>query len=77
MKILIENCDTAEFFTAAGEWAKNPLEGKAFASTVAALRLGRQQPIGKFNVVCRIQETSQIVNLHHGRGTGLPDAGGE
>jgi hypothetical protein len=75
MKILIENHDTHEFLTATGGWTKKPLQGKAFPSTVAALHMGRQEAIGKFNVVCHIPQTNQLVNLQHGRGTGLPDAG--
>jgi hypothetical protein len=77
MKIFIENDDTHEFLTATGGWTKNPLQGKAFSSTVAALRIGRQEAIGKFNVVCHIPQTNQLVNLQHGRGTGLPDTGGK
>jgi len=77
MNILLENNDTSEFLTAAGDWTKNPLEGKAFESGAAALRVGRRQAMGKFNVVGHIRQTHQFVNLHHGRGTGLTDAGGE
>ena len=77
MNILLENNDTSEFLTVAGGWTKNPLDCKTFESTATALRVGRQQAIGKFNVVCHIRETNQFVNLHHGRGTGLTEAGGE
>lgn len=77
MNILIENNDTSEFLTEAGGWAKNPVEGKAYTSIGVALRAGRRQAIGKFNVVGRIRETNQFVNLHHGRGTGALGSGEE
>lgn len=76
MKILIENNDAGEFLTAAGARTKNPLEGKMFASSAAAFRVARQEALGKFNIVCHVPQTNQLVNLNHGRGTGAADAVG-
>jgi hypothetical protein len=75
MNILIENNDTLEYLTLAGQWTKNPRDGKFFAATAVALRAAKQEPIGKFNIVSFIQETNQFINLNHGRGTGSPSAG--
>lgn len=75
MKILIENNDTSEYLTVDGTWTGNPLEGKNFTSTAAAVRVARQAAIGKFNIVCHIPQSNQFVNLNHGRGTGAADAG--
>jgi hypothetical protein len=73
MNILIENYDTLEYLTVAGQWTKDPLEGRCFPATVAALQIARREPIGKFNIVCHIPQTNQMINLDHGRGKGLPD----
>ena len=77
MNILIENCDTLEYLTAAGQWTKNPLEGRCFPATAAAFQVAKRELIGKFNIVCHISQTDQFINLDHGRGKGLPDAGAE
>ncbi|MGA9450955.1 MAG: hypothetical protein WBW41_06380 [Verrucomicrobiia bacterium] len=72
MNILIENHDTLEYLAQAGQWTKNPLEGKRFPATVTAFREAKLEAIGKFNIVCHIPGTNQFVNLDHGRGKGLP-----
>jgi hypothetical protein len=72
MNILIENHDTLEYLTPAGQWTKNPLDGKRFPATVTAFRTAKLEAIGKFNIVCHIPGTNQFVNLDHGRGKGLP-----
>ena len=71
MNILIENHETLEYLTPAGQWTKNPLGGKRFPATVIAFRAAKLEAIGKFNIVCHIPETNQFVNLDHGRGKGL------
>lgn len=74
MNILIENCDTLEYLTIAGQWTKNPLEGRCFPATAVAFEAAKREPIGKFNIVCHIPQTNQFVNLDHGRGKELPGA---
>jgi hypothetical protein len=77
MNILIENNDTLEYLTPAGQWTKNPLSGKSYPATKAAFRAAKQEAIGKFNIVCHIPATNQFINLDHGRGSGLPDVAEE
>ena len=72
MHILIENSDTFEYLAPAGQWTKNPLNGKRFPATRIAFRAAKEEAIGKFNIVCHIPETNQFINLDHGRGAGLP-----
>jgi len=74
MNILIENYDTLEYLTVAGQWTKDPLEGRCFPATTAAVQVAKRESIGKFTIVCHIPQTNQMVNLDHGRGKGLPDA---
>jgi hypothetical protein len=69
MNILIENNETLEYLTPAGEWSKNPRHGKRFPGTAVAFRTARQETAVKFNIVCHIPETNQFVNLDHGRGS--------
>ena len=73
MNILIENYETLEYLTAAGQWTKNPREGRCFPATAAASQFAKREPIGKFNIVCHIPATNQFINLDHGRGKGVPD----
>ena len=75
MNILIENNDTLEYLTLAGEWTKNPRKGKRFEKTEAAFRAAKNEVIGKFNIVGHIFTTNQFVNLNHGRGKGIPAEG--
>ena len=77
MNILIENFDTLEYLTEAGQWTKNPLEGRCFPARTAALQIAKRELIGKFNIVCHIPATNQFINLDHGRGKGLPETGSE
>lgn len=74
LNILIENNDTLEYLTQAGQWTKNPLNGQRYPATKAAFRAAKQEAISKFNIVCHIPDTNQFINLDHGRGTGQPDA---
>ena len=74
MNILIENHDTLEYLTQAGQWTKNPLAGMRFPATATALRAAKLEAIGKFNIVCHIPATNQFINLDHGRGKGVPVA---
>ena len=75
MNIIIENQESPEFLGTAGGWIKNPVDAVRFPTTVAALRAGRQQAIGKFNVIGHLPDNNQFLNLHRGRGTGQSDAG--
>jgi hypothetical protein len=77
MNILIENNDTLEYLTPAGQWTKNPLNGKIYPASRTAFRAAKLEAIGKFNIVCHIPQTNQFINLDHGRGTGLPAEGAE
>ncbi len=74
MNILIENNDTLEYLTPAGQWTKNPLNAKSYPATKTAFRAAKQEAIGKFNIVCYIPQSSQFINLDHGRGAGSPGA---
>jgi hypothetical protein len=73
MDILIENNDTLEYLTATGDWTKDPLAGKHFASTNIAYRAAKLETVGKFNIVAHISATNQFVNLNHGRGAGATE----
>ena len=70
MNILIENDDTLEYLSAKGGWTKNPAVGKTFLTTSVAVRAAKQEAMGKFNIVCHIPLTNQLINLEHGRGAG-------
>jgi hypothetical protein len=72
MNILIENEATIEYLTAAGNWTKNPHDGKRFSATMVAFRAAKQGPVGRFNIVGHIPETNQIINLNHGQSKGPP-----
>jgi hypothetical protein len=77
LNILIENNDTLEYLTSAGQWTKNPRHGKCYTATQIAFRAAKQEAIGKFNIVCHIPQTNQFINLDHGRGAGPEAAGAE
>jgi hypothetical protein len=77
VNILIENNDTLEYLTLAGQWTKNPRDGKCYPATRMAFRAAKLEAIGKFNIVCFIPETKQFINLDHGRGAGLAAIGAE
>jgi len=77
MNILIENCDTLEYLTEAGQWTKNPCDGKCFPATNTAVRAAKSEAIATFNIVCHIPANNQFINLHHGRGRGLSEEGGQ
>jgi hypothetical protein len=70
MNILIENDETFEYLINAGQWTKNPLDGKCFPATRTAFRVAKLEAVGRFNIVCHIPQTNQFINLDHGRGTG-------
>ena len=73
MNMLIENQDTLEYLTEAGQWTKNPRDGRSFPATKLAVQAAKREAIGKFNIVYHIPQTDQFINLDHGRGRGLPD----
>ena len=77
MNILIENCDTLEYLTEAGQWTKNPRDGKCFPATKAAVQTAKREAIAKFTIVYHIPATNQFVNLDHGRGRGMPEESGQ
>jgi len=68
MNILVEHIETLEYLTDAGQWTKNPLKGKQFATTTIAFQAAKHEAIGRFNIVCHIPQTNQFINLDHGRG---------
>ncbi len=72
MNILIENNETLEYLTSSGKWTKNPLAGRCFKASEAAIQVAELEAIGKFNIVGHIPATNQFINLDHGRGKGLP-----
>lgn len=74
MNILIEDADKLEYLTTEGQWTKNATQAKSFGATLAAFEAAKQEPVGKFNIVCYIRQTKQFINLDHGRGKG-PEAG--
>ena len=74
MNILIENPESLEFFVEEGLWSKKSAEAHHFTSTVHALRIAKQEPVGKFNIIGYFPTTWQFVNLNHGRGKGLAES---
>jgi hypothetical protein len=75
MNILIEDAEKLEYLTSNSEWTKNASEGKNFGATEAAFQVAKKEPIGRFNIVFYIPQTRQFINMDHGRGKGLADAG--
>ena len=73
MKILIENNETLEYLTSNGDWTKNPLAGRCFPASEAAVQVAKLEAIGKFNIVGYIPTTEQFINLDRGRGKRLPE----
>ena len=71
MNILIEDAEKLEYLTSAGLWTKNVTKGKSFGATEAAFEVAKQSLVGKFNIVCYINQTKQFINLNHGRGKGV------
>lgn len=76
MNILIENTDTLEYLTIAGDWSKNPSEARKFVSMISAYTTAKNELIGRFNIVRHFKDTNQFVNLNHGRGKGAVSAAG-
>lgn len=74
MNILIENTDTLEYLTTAGDWSKNPSEARKFLNMTSAYTTAKNEPIGRFNIVRHFKDTNQFVNLNHGRGKGAVSA---
>lgn len=70
MNILIENAESLEYLTEDGQWTKNAAEGKRFAATGTAFQTAKKEPVGKFNIVCYIAQSKQLINLNHGKGKG-------
>jgi hypothetical protein len=77
MNILIENPESAEFFTGEGQWSKDIADALTFRGTVHALRAAKQESIGRFNIVGYFADTRQFINLNHGRGKGAGEAAAE
>ena len=75
MNILIEDSEKLEYLTSDSQWTKNASEGKNFGATDAALQVAKKERIGKFNIVFYIPQLKQFINLDHGRGRGLAEAG--
>ena len=75
MNILIEDADKLEYLTTDGDWSKNATEGRSFGATEMAFEVAKKEPVGKFNIVCYIGQTKQFINLNHGRGKGVAEAG--
>ena len=75
MNILIEDAESLEYFTSDNKWTKKVSEGKNFGATQTAFAVAKKEPIGKFNIVSYIPQTQQFINLDHGRGKGLAEAG--
>jgi hypothetical protein len=75
MNILIENDGTLEYLTSSGKWTKNPRAGRRFQVTDEAVQVAKLEPIGSYTIVRHIPMTNQFINLDHGRGRGLPEAG--
>lgn len=72
MNILVENADSLEYLTDAGQWTKDPRGGKRFPASAVAYQFAKREVIGKFNIVGHIPASNQFVNLDHGRGKGVP-----
>jgi hypothetical protein len=77
MNILIENSEMPEYPTNFGQWTKNAVEGKNFAATAVAFQAAKNESIGKFNIVCHIRGTNQLIKMDYGRGKGLIGASAE
>jgi hypothetical protein len=75
MNILIEDAEKLEYLTSDNRWTKKASEGKNFGATGAAFEVAKKEPIGKFNIVFYIPQTKQFINMDHGRGRGLAEAG--
>ena len=75
MNILIEDAEKLEYLTSDNHWTKKASEGKSFGATEAAFQVAKKEPIGKFNIVFYISQTEQFINMDHGRGKGLGEAG--
>jgi hypothetical protein len=71
MNILIENAETLEYLVSDGKWTKKPAEGTSFPATRTAFTAAKNEPIGKFNIVCYFTDTRQIINMDHGSGKGV------
>jgi hypothetical protein len=71
MNILIEDAEKLEYLTSSNLWTKNAAEGKNFGATGTALEFAKQEPMGRFNIVCYIPQSKQLINMDHGRGKGL------
>lgn len=71
MNILIEDAETLEYLASNNLWTKNAAEGKSFPATGLAFEAAKQEPIQKFNIVCYIPHSKQLINLDHGKGKGV------
>jgi hypothetical protein len=71
MNILIEDAEKLEYLTSSNLWTKNAAEGKNFGATGVAFDFAKQEPMGRFNIVCYIPQSKQFINMNHGRGKGI------
>jgi hypothetical protein len=71
MNILIEDAENLEYLTSSNLWTKNAAEGKNFGATGVAFDFAKQEPMGRFNIVCYIPQSKQFINMNHGRGKGI------
>ena len=39
------------------------------------MAVAKQEPMGKFNIVAYFAVTKQLINMDHGRGKGIAEAG--
>jgi hypothetical protein len=75
MNILIEDAEKLEYLTSNSKWTKSISEGKSFGGTKAAFQVAKMEPIGRFNIVSYVEQTRQFINLDHGLGKGVAEAG--
>jgi hypothetical protein len=75
MNILIEDAEKLEYLTSNNLWTKNAAEGRNFGATGTAFAAAKKELIGKFNIVAYIAESKQFINMDHGRGKGVAEAG--
>lgn len=73
MNILIEDAEKLEYLTSSNHWTKIPAEAKIFRNTAEAVAVGKQQHMGKFNVVAYVSTTHQFVNFGKGCGRRIPE----
>ena len=71
MNILIEDAESLAYLTSTNQWTKIAAEGRDFGTTGTAFATAKKEPMGRFNIVAYVEQTTQIINLNHGRGRGV------